>query len=136
MRDGDVRATVIPNTAKNTIQNEIKNNLEAGSTLMSDEHSSYVGMTEYIHYAVNHSAKEFVNHMAHTNSIESVWALLKRGYYGTFHQFSVKHLQRYVDEFTFRLNEGNCKYESMDRIDSLLLRAEGHRITYKQLISC
>jgi hypothetical protein len=58
----------------------------------------------------------------HTNGIESVWAVLKRGFYGTYHSFSGKHLQRYVDEFTFRLNEGNVKNHTMSRIDSLLAR--------------
>ena len=49
--------------------------------------------------------------MAHTNGIESVWAVLKRGLQGTFHQVSVKHLDRYVNEFAFRLNEGNCQVD-------------------------
>jgi ISXO2-like transposase domain len=43
------------------------------------------------------------------NGIESAWAVLERGHYGTYHHFSLKHLQRYIDEFAFRLNEGNCK---------------------------
>lgn len=73
--------------------------------------------------------------MAHTNGIESVWAVLKRGFYGTYHQFSTKHLQRYVDEFAFRLNEGNCEVHSMDRIDALTAKSVGVRLTYKDLIS-
>ena len=73
--------------------------------------------------------------MAHTNGIESVWAVLKRGFYGVYHSFSGKHLQRYVDEFTFRLNEGNVKIHTLDRIDSLLGKSIGTRITYKQLAS-
>ena len=84
---------------------------------------------------VNHSAKQFVDGMAHTNSIESVWALLKRGFYGVYHNFSEKHLQRYVDEFTYRLNEGNCKVHTVDRINSLLSKAIGRRLTYKNLIT-
>ena len=81
----------------------------------------------------NHSAKEFVNGMAHINSIESVWALLKRGFYGTFHHFSIKHLQKYIDEFSFRLNEGNCKIPSMKRVDAIIRRAFGKRLTYEEL---
>ena len=72
--------------------------------------------------------------MAHTNGIESVWAVLKRGYIGTFHNFSQKHLQRYVDEFAFRLNEGNCKVDTIDRMESLVKCMGGKRITYKELI--
>ena len=84
---------------------------------------------------INHSAKQFVDGMAHTNGIESVWALLKRGFYGVYHNFSEKHLQRYVNEFTYRLNEGNCKIHTVDRINSLLSKAIGRRLTYKMLIA-
>lgn len=66
------------------------------------------------------------------NGIESVWADLKRGYNGIYHHFTVKHMQRYVDEFSFRLSsEGNC----MDRIGSLSDRTVGKRLTYKALIA-
>ena len=71
--------------------------------------------------------------MAHTNGIESFWAVLKRGFYGIYHSFSQKHLQRYVDEFGFRLNEGNCKVHTLDRIDSLIGRAFGKRLSYEML---
>lgn len=132
-RGGKVFATVLRNTSTKTIQNEVKKRVSAGSILCTDEHSSYVGVP-YRHMTVNHSAKQFVDGMAHTNSIESVWALLKRGFYGTYHKFTLKHLQRYVSEFTFRLNEGNCKIHSYDRIDALIGKSFGARITYKQLI--
>ena len=65
---------------------------------------------------MRHSAKEFVNGMAHPNGIESVWAVLKRGFNGVYHNWSEKHCDRYVDEFTFRLNEGNCQIDTLDRI--------------------
>ena len=61
-----------------------------------------------------------MNGMAHTNGIESVWAVLKRGVNGTYHNITAKHLQRYV-EFAFRLNEGNVKNHVLDRIDAFLL---------------
>ena len=64
----------------------------------------------------------------------SVWAVLKRGCYGTYHQFSMKHLDRYVDEFTFRLNEGNVKSDTIDRINSLVSGGKGKRLTYQELI--
>jgi hypothetical protein len=92
-------------------------------------------MAEYLHRAVNHSAKEFVDGMAHTNGIESVWAVLKRGFYGIYHQFSTKYLQRYINEFTYRLNEGNCKIHTLNRIDSLLQKTVGKRMTYATLIA-
>ncbi|MFX0132961.1 MAG: IS1595 family transposase [Candidatus Hodarchaeota archaeon] len=133
-RNGNVKATVIPNTDSQVIKKNIKDSVEPGSIICTDEHKSYKGLKkDYTHLSVNHSAKEFVNGMAHTNSIESVWAVLKRGYHGTFHNFSVKHLQRYINEFTFRLNEGNCKIETMDRISALFQKSLGIRLTYKEL---
>ena len=69
-----------------------------------------------------------------TNGIESVWAVLKRGIYGTFHHVSPKHLGRYVDEFTFRLNEGNVERHTLDRLDSFVDGTAGRRLTYKDLI--
>lgn len=57
-----------------------------------------------------------------------------RGFYGVYHQFSEKHLQRYVDEVTYRLNEGNCKVHTIDRIDALLRKTVGVRLTYADLI--
>ncbi len=83
---------------------------------------------------VNHSTGEFVNGEAHTNGIESVWALLKRGYYGTFHNFANKHIERYVNEFVFRLNQGNVKIHTWDRIESMLTGGFNRRLTYKRLI--
>lgn len=72
--------------------------------------------------------------MAHTNGIESVWAVLKRGYNGVYHNWSIKHTKRYVDEFVFRLNEGNCSIDTIDRIKSLCLASVGKRLTYQELI--
>ncbi len=92
-------------------------------------------MPEYQRLSVNHSAKQFVDGMAHTNSIESVWALLKRAFYGIYHSFSGKHLQRYINEFTYRLNDGNAHIHMIDRIDALLDKTSGKRMTYKALIT-
>lgn len=133
-RNGNVKAQVIPNTGASIIQGEIRDAINPGTVLCTDENPSYGNMPEYTYLSVNHSAKEFVNGMAYTNGIESVWAVLKRGYVGTFHSFSAKHLQKYVDEFSFRLNEGKCAVKSMDRIDSMLDKTVGKRLTYKRLI--
>lgn len=132
-RNGVVKAMAISGTDTNTIQKEIKENVAPGSILCTDEHAAYRGMDEFNHLEVKHSAKEFVNGMAHTNGIESVWAVLKRGYNGVYHNFSTKHIRRYVDEFTFRLNEGNCKIPSMDRVDALFLGTVGKVLSYKSL---
>jgi len=138
-RNGNVKAVVLSGTTSREIVGHIFSNVQPGSMLCTDEHAAYqslsakglpLGIPDYDHRSVNHSAKKFVDGMAHTNGIESVWALLKRGFYGTYHQFSQKHLQRYVDEFTYRLNEGNCKVHTLDRIDALIRKTSGVRLTY------
>jgi len=70
--------------------------------------------------------------MAHTNGIESVWAALKRGFYGTYHHFSRKHMQGYVDEFAFRLNEENVKETTLGRIGAMVNKHVQLRLTYAE----
>ena len=117
------------------MQQYIDENVVAKSTLSTDEAKFYKPVKGYKKLLVNHSVGEFVNGMASTNGIESVWALLKRGYYGTFHHFSKKHVDRYVKEFTFRLNEGSCKIATINRIKALGVNAFGKRLTYKELVA-
>jgi transposase-like protein len=133
-RNGKVKATVINNTKSNTLQDILSRNVDKNALLMTDELRGYKGV-EYKKMQVNHSAKEYVNGMAHTNSIESVWAVLKKGYSGIYHNFSTKHLQRYINEFTFRLNEGNCQIDTQDRMNSLFGNMFGKRITYRELVA-
>ncbi len=135
-RGGKTKAMPVAKTDGKTLQGTIKKHVEPGSVICTDEHRGYSGLggKDYHHRTVKHSAKEYVNGMAHTNGIESVWALLKRGYTGTFHHFSLKHLQRYVDEFTFRLNEGACDVDTIDRINALAKSMEGKRLTYRDLV--
>jgi ISXO2-like transposase domain len=133
-RDGETRAVVVGrDMGFARLDEELHANVKAGSMLCTDEASMYKSVRGFHRFAINHSRKEYVDGIVSTNSIESVWALLKRGYYGVYHHFSVKHMQRYVDEFTYRLNEGNCKVHTMDRIDALVAKADGVRITYKAL---
>ena len=63
------------------------------------------------------------------------WAVLKRGIHGVYHQVSPKHLHRYVDEFTFRLNEGNVERHTLERLDSFVDGVSGKRLTYARLIA-
>ncbi len=102
---------------------------------MTDDHKAYDGLDGGVfrQQSVNHSAGEYVRGMAHTNGIESVWAVLKRGLHGVYHHASVKHLGRYVDEFAFRLNEGNVKRHTLERLASFADKVVGKRITYKEL---
>lgn len=134
-RGGKVRNIHVRSTDKEVLQGIIKQEVKHGSIIMTDSHKSYTGLKEvYDHRVVNHSIGEYViEDMAHTNSIESVWAVLKRGFVGVYHHFSVKHLQRYVDEFAFRLNYGNVKVFTFDRIGALISNAVGRRLTYSEL---
>ena len=121
------------------LHREIRKHVEPGSVLHTDEHAGYRGLAgEYEHEAVNHGKGKYVEYVGanaiHVNSAESMWAVLKRGLYGTWHKASVKHLHRYVNECTFRLNEGNVKVHTMRRIEAFLRRAFKVRIDYKTLV--
>jgi transposase-like protein len=136
-RGGRTLAMPIQDVAIDTVQPLIHANVEVGSTLMTDEHAAYNDLDGlfFRQQRVNHSQGEYKRGMAHTNGIESVWAVLKRGVYGVYHKVSVKHLARYVDEFSFRLNEGNVARHTLQRLDSFVDAVAGKRITYKELIA-
>ena len=74
----------------------------------------------FTHATVNHSAGEFVRDDVTTNGMESVFAVFKRGLIGVYHHASPKHLDRYVDEFAFRLNDGNVRKHTVTRLDSMI----------------
>lgn len=82
---------------------------KSNTTVMTDQLSSYGildGKTDrkYIHIKIDHSMTYSLGDGKHTNTIESCWAILKRGVYGIYHHISARHLQEYVDEFCYRLN--------------------------------
>jgi transposase-like protein len=133
-RGGRTYAKTIISTDSATLHAEIKNRVEAGSMIHTDEWKGYNNLEGYGHETVNHSARQYVNGNVNTNSIESVWAVMKRGLNGVYHnRIENKHLGRYVDEFTFRLNDGNVKRHTIDRLESLISATAGRRITYKEL---
>lgn len=104
-RGGEVRANVVENVQMRTLEQQIVENVKIGSQLFTDEFLSYSKIGKlYPHKAVSHGRGQYVKGEAHSNSAESFWALFKRGYYGTYHSMSRKHLQRYVDEFSYRFN--------------------------------
>ena len=87
------------------------------------------------HRSVNHSASEYVSKdcKAHTQTVERFFAILKRGIMGSFHSISEKHLQRYVDEFTFRWNHrSSLGIEDFERAAAILAGAKGKRLTYRR----
>jgi transposase-like protein len=135
-RDGRIIAKPVARTDKATIQTAIIRQVESGSTINTDEAGAYEGLHSlwFNHETVNHKAGEFVRNDVTTNGIESVFAVLKRGLIGVYHHASQKHLGRYVDEFAFRLNEGNVKHHTVTRLDSFVSATAGKRLTYKTLI--
>lgn len=135
-RGGKVKAMPINTPDAKTAAGFISRNVEAGSTLNTDESAIYKGIAGvfYRHQAVNHSAGQYVGPGdIHINGQESVWALLKRSIHGTWHHVSRKHLGRYVDEATFRLNEGNVKVHTITRLAAFAAKAFTTRITYREI---
>ena len=128
---------IIESNDKKTLQGNVRQSVEKGSFVMTDELKGYGGLDkDYNHLTVKHSAGEYFCPAsgASTNDIESVWALMKRGYKGVYHHWSKKHLHRYIDEFSFRLDKGNCSIGTIDRIRSLVQCSKNQRLTYEKLI--
>ena len=100
----------------------ITKHVDSGSIVWTDEHAAYRNLKHVVshHDSVRHSKGEFGKGFVHTNGMESVWAVFKRGVHGTFHHVSAKHLGLYANEFAFRLNDGNCQVDTKDRMDALL----------------
>ena len=135
MRERGGRSVAMPveGTSQRVLHAEITKHVEPGSAIHTDEHSGYDNLPGYIRSHVKHGAGQYVGaNDIHVNSVESMWAVFKRGVYGTWHHVSVKHLERYVNEATFRLNEGNVKIHTLDRISALVQRAFQHRLTYRE----
>lgn len=114
-----VKVSAVAATDKPSLQDFVHRNTEDTAVIYTDEARAYTGMNRQ-HEAVKHSAGEYVRDMAHTNGIESFWAMLKRGYVGTYHHFSEKHRGRYAWEFAGRHN-----LRSLDTIDQMAVLAQG-----------
>ena len=125
-----VMAAVVDNTDAKTLQGFVGDHAAKDATVYTDDHGGYQGMP-FEHTTVKHSVSEYVNGMAHTNGIESLWALLKRGYHGTYHHMSEKHLNRYVTEFAGRHNERSR--DTLDQMGSMAREMGGKRLRYRDL---
>jgi transposase-like protein len=136
-RGGRTVAMPVENVDMETVKTAIFDTIEIGSTIHTDEAAVYQGLDGlfFTHDTVNHSAKEFVRGDVTTNGVESVFAVLQRGIVGVYHHVTPKHLARYADEFAFRLNEGNVKRHTLDRLESFAEATAGKRLTYKDLIA-
>jgi len=131
-----VRAKVVPDVKRETLQMEILNGVEFGAKLYSDDAVAYNELASlYAHEVVNHT-EQYVRGRIHTNGLENFWSLLKRGLRGTYVCVEPFHLERYVDEQVFRYNNRATKDNPLNDSDRFVLalsQIAGKRLTYKEL---
>ena len=124
-----VSAQVVEHTNQETLQGFVHERIAPGTKVYTDEHGGYIGLEN--HESVKHSVSEYVNGQAHTQGIERFWSMLKRGYHGTYHHMSEKHLDRYVQEFSGRHNARPL--DTAEQMDALTHSMVGKRLQYKDL---
>jgi transposase-like protein len=132
-----VRAQVVPNVKRETLQNAILKEIETGATIYTDNASTFdtLAAKDYIHDTVNH-VEEYVRGQVHTQGIENFWSLLKRGLKGTYVAVEPFHLDRYVSEQVFRFNNRATRENPLndaDRFDIAVRQIVGKRITFAEL---
>jgi transposase-like protein len=132
-----VRAMVVPNVKRATLQEKILNNVEGGSHVITDDFPTYryALADKFAHDVINH-ATSYVEGQVHTNGIENFWSLLKRSLRGTYVAVEPFHLDRYVDEQVFRFNNRATKDNPLndsDRFDLAVRQIVGKRLTYAEL---
>jgi transposase-like protein len=132
-----VRAKLIPDVTRETLQNEILRQIDRGATVYTDGATGYdrLKMHEFVHETVNH-VEEYVRGQVHTQGIENFWSLLKRGLKGTYVAVEPFHLSKYVDEQVFRFNNRATKENPLNDGDRFMLAVSqivGKRLTYEDL---
>jgi len=132
-RDGGVILKAVKNADNETLRPIIREHVSPNSVIVTDGATYHEGLENDFkgHVIVNHSQQEYVNGMYHTNTIEGVFSIMKRGIYGIYHQISPKHLQRYCEEFSYRYS--SRKITDGERFKNATSNIEG-RITYNKLI--
>jgi hypothetical protein len=127
-----IRTQVFNSRTAEAVKETAHKNVQIGSMIYSDEAQLYDNSLKlYNRATVNHWMKEWVRGDVHVNHVENFWSVMKRGIYGIYHQVSVKHLQAYCNEFSFRYN--SRKLKDGERFNAHLRNLEG-RLTYKQLV--
>lgn len=134
-KTGKVLARIVDNRTAKTLKGIVKEHMQEGATVFSDATKGYSGLSNenYDHQIVNHSVSEYVRGCAHVNGIKSFWSILKRSFYGTFHNVSPKHLHHYVNEFSTRHNMREL--DTIDIMQWTVSLSIGKRLTYKELIA-
>lgn len=132
--EGELRMTKIKAATQECIKPVIEANVAPSSTIHTDEGKQYKWMrANYAHALVKHAANEYVNGKVTTNRIEGVFSHFKRSIIGIYHHASDKHINSYLDMFSFRWN--TRKFSESERVNGLLKQTQGCRLTYKQLIA-
>jgi len=130
-RGGIVRARVVDDIKRGTLQSYVRDAVEPGSAVYTDALKSYTGLgRDFDHRTINH-AMRYVDGNVHTNVIENFWSLLKRGLHGTYISVRPFHLYRYLDERMFTFNERELT--DYGRFEKVLRGVAGHRLTYLTL---
>ena len=136
-RGGKVRTQILENRERHVLQALVRDNVEYGSQLSTDDCHSYWGLDkEYAHGIVDH-AKEYVNGQIHTNGLENFWSLVKRGLKGTYVSVEPFHLFRYLDEQVFRYNNRATKkhfVSDSNRFEMAFPQIADKRLTYDELV--
>ncbi|MGC2450449.1 MAG: IS1595 family transposase [Candidatus Sulfotelmatobacter sp.] len=132
-----VRAQVVPNITRETLQNVLLRNIKYGSKVYTDDAIGYDKVSyNFVHDVVNH-AERYVNGRVHTNGLENFWSLLKRGLRGTYVAVEPFHLARYIDEQVFRYNNRKHSDKSpvtdAERFKLAMSQVAGRRLTYSNL---
>jgi transposase-like protein len=132
-----VRAKLIPDVTRETLQNEILQAIDKGATVYTDGATGYDNLArrQFVHETVNH-VNEYVRGQVHTQGIENFWSLLKRGLKGTYVAVEPFHLDRYVTEQIFRFNNRATKDNPLtdaDRFALAVSQISGKRLTYADL---
>ena len=128
---GRVSAAVVEAVDGATLKPFVLTRVAQEADIYTDEHGAYQGLPN--HATVAHSIGEYVSGKAHTNGIESFWSMLKRGYYGTYHRMSPKHMSRYVGEFSGRHNARPL--DTLDQMRAIARGMVGKRLRYSDLIA-
>ena len=132
LTDSIVKLKVATDTQQKTVEPIVDANVGNGVIVYSDEWHAYNNLKfNYDHSIVNHSVKQYVNGIIHTNGIESFWSILKRGYIGVYHYMSKEHLHRYCVEFADTYN--NKQMSGVEKFDIALRQVSSARITYDTL---
>ena len=104
-RGGKIKAVKVKDVTSKTLKRIINESVSKESTIITDEWKSYSSLhNKYEHMVIAHCKGEYVNGIAHTNTIEGFWSLLKRGITGQYHHITKQYLDKYIDEFCYRYN--------------------------------